>query len=306
MTNLFILPTRLGDAILTTGVLDKYKDEPSVIVSTPLTAPIFSGLPHLEKVILVGKKPWKKHWIEMWRKTNGRSWNRIIDLRGSILSYFLKAEKRHVWKQPSSKCHKVLQISQFIKSEVPLSPTLWISEKRLAENPFSRPTLAVAPTAGWAGKQWPIKNFVTLLQEFCSKNPRAQVAFFGAPNERNQLVPLLEALPSDQWVNTIGEDLLTVAARIKSAKLFIGNDSGLMHLSAAVRTPTIALFGPSNNKIYGPWSDQSPSPHRVVRDMPIPVRKIIQTSEDTHCYMETLSISKVQDVLTERWEIVHS
>ena len=40
---------------------------------------------------------------------------------------------------------------------------------------------------------------------------------------------------------------------MKKSNLFIGNDSGLMHLACACKLPTIALFGPTNDKVYGPW-----------------------------------------------------
>lgn len=301
MTNLFILPTRLGDAIFTTGVIDKYKEEPCIIVVAPLTAPLFADLPHLEKLIILGKRPWKKHWIDLWKETRGTSWNRIVDLRGSALSYLLKAKERYVWKQSPPLHHKVLQISQCMGSQTPLSPTLWFSQERLARTKFDRPTLAVAPVAGWIGKQWPINNFIKLLREFCKNNREAQVALFAAPNESEQVEPILRALPKDQCINTIGGHLLDSASLIRSSRLFIGNDSGLLHLSVAVNTPTIALFGPSNDKIYGPWSAKTPSPHRVLRAMPLPTKKIIQTPEDTTCYMEKLSIVEVGEVLHERW-----
>ena len=40
---------------------------------------------------------------------------------------------------------------------------------------------------------------------------------------------------------------------MKQSNLFIGNDSGLMHLAVACKLKTIALFGPTNDIIYGPW-----------------------------------------------------
>ena len=54
-------------------------------------------------------------------------------------------------------------------------------------------------------------------------------------------------------MEVIGYDLLTAAACLKQCQLFVGNDSGLMHLSAALGTPTLGLFGPGYEHIYGPW-----------------------------------------------------
>ena len=51
----------------------------------------------------------------------------------------------------------------------------------------------------------------------------------------------------------IGRDLQTVAACLKRARFYVGNDSGVMHLSAALGAPTLGLFGPGYPDIYGPW-----------------------------------------------------
>ena len=56
-------------------------------------------------------------------------------------------------------------------------------------------------------------------------------------------------------------DLLTAYALLKRARLFIGNDSGLMHLAAAAGAPTLGLFGPSDERLYAPWGPKA----RVLR-----------------------------------------
>jgi heptosyltransferase-3 len=305
MTNLFILPTCLGDAILTTGGIDQYKDQPSVIVTFPRSAAIFEDLPNLEKVLVMTKKPWKKHWFDIWQATRGRSWNRIVDVRGSAVSLLLQANKRYIWRHRADKIHKIYQISRCFGSKTPLPPTIWISEERLARMRPERPTLAVAPIPGWLGKQWPLENFITLLKLFCKTYPDAQVAIFAAPSEKPLVEPLLQALPKDQCVDTIGGHLLDSAALIKSSRLFLGNDSGLMHLSSAVRTPTIALFGPSNEHIYGPWSHLTPSPHRALRGDPF-TGNVRQVKEDKNCYMTSLNVAPVWEALQERWESLAS
>ena len=169
----------------------------------------------------------------------------------------------------------------------------------------NRPTLAVAPIPSWTGKQWPLENFITLLTTFCKTYPEAQVAIFAAPHEKAQVLPLLKALPQDQCVDTIGGHLLDSAALIQWSRVFIGNDSGLMHVSAAVKTPTIALFGPTDERLFGPWSDQIPSPHRVIRSGPFkgPWRGYMkQDPQDKNCYMADITVSDVWKVLQERWK----
>ncbi|MFN9926762.1 MAG: glycosyltransferase family 9 protein, partial [Phenylobacterium sp.] len=54
-------------------------------------------------------------------------------------------------------------------------------------------------------------------------------------------------------------DLVTAYACLKRARLFIGNDSGAMHLAAAAGCPTLGLFGPSDERLYAPWGPQTRS-----------------------------------------------
>ena len=52
-------------------------------------------------------------------------------------------------------------------------------------------------------------------------------------------------------------DLLTAAAALRRCALFIGNDTGLMHIAAAAGTPTLGLFGPSPIEQYAPWGSRT-------------------------------------------------
>jgi ADP-heptose:LPS heptosyltransferase len=64
--------------------------------------------------------------------------------------------------------------------------------------------------------------------------------------------PILDALPGAlNWVG--GKELLEVYALMELCSLYIGNDSGLMHLAAAADIPTLGLFGPSAEWRYRPW-----------------------------------------------------
>jgi heptosyltransferase-3 len=304
MANLFILPNFLGDTILITGILEQFKDEPCVLVGNKVTAPLFQDKPNVEQFIVVTKKPWKKDWLELWKGLRKQEWDCLIDFKGSLLPFLLKAQKRKLWKQADGTVPKVIHVSRALGFEETLSPKIWISPDRLqkAEKRLAgRPTLSVAPIANWKGKEWPLENYISLLLEFCKTHPEAQVAVFAAPHEKEKVIPLLKVLPENQCINTIGGDLLDSAAIIGASRLFLGNDSGLMHLSAALGTPALALFGPSNEKIYGPWSSESPSPHRTLRGEPF-VRHIPQVKEDTNCYMTALQISQVWETLQDMWE----
>jgi exopolysaccharide biosynthesis WecB/TagA/CpsF family protein len=87
----------------------------------------------------------------------------------------------------------------------------------------------------------------TLHQEF-----NAQIVFVGTPDDGAEKVLAAMHTPA---VDLTGKTSLTQLADVlRSADLYIGADSGVSHLAAAVRTPMLAIFGPSNHHAYAPWS----------------------------------------------------
>jgi ADP-heptose:LPS heptosyltransferase len=250
------------------------------------------------------------HWLHLWKACIGTAWDWVIDLRGSGLSYGLRTQKRSIWKQiPNDPRHKVEQLCACLG--IPLYGTkLWFSKEKetLAEQLIQKPTLALAPAANWVGKQWPILNFQAISEQFLNQFPGANIAVFCAPHERESLKPLLDAIdPKRLYDFTQGQYGLSQAgALIQACHLFLGNDSGLMHMSAAVSTPTIGLFGPSRENNYGPFEMPSTNPtHRVMR-IPLSYDELSQQDGFSHkaqtCFMEGLNSEDVWNAIQDKWE----
>jgi ADP-heptose:LPS heptosyltransferase len=127
--------------------------------------------------------------------------------------------------------------------------------------PESGPVLALGPTANWRGKQWPGERFAELAARLTRPGAPlagAHFAVFGGPGEELSAAPVLERLPREQTYDLVGKlSLLDVAACLKRCALYVGNDSGLMHMAAAVGIPTLGLFGPSRDGIYAPWGERA-------------------------------------------------
>jgi len=263
MKILFITANRLGDAVLSTGVLshlvERFPGARIAVICGPYAASLFAAVPGLARIIVLRKRPWNIHWLEAWRACVGTRWDLVVDLRNSIVSRMLGASRRAVRGRNSGQ-HKVIENAAVLGLQPPPSPYIWLSEQAEREAasiiPARSNVLALGPAANWPCKQWPAERFGVLANKLTSaEGPLvgAQILIVAGENERAGLAPLLQMVPPERRIELFGCDLLTVAACLKRARLFVGNDSGLMHLAAAMGVSVLGLFGPGREDIYGPW-----------------------------------------------------
>lgn len=105
-------------------------------------------------------------------------------------------------------------------------------------------------------KRWPKERFGRLA-DFLFNNNNASVILLGGPEEINLANDINESMNSNPLIMTGKTTLNQAAALIEKCRLFISNDSGLLHVACAVNTPAIGIFGPTNYKKTGPYSDSS-------------------------------------------------
>lgn len=260
---LFVTSTRIGDAVLSSGILahlvETRPEARFTIACGPAAASLFAGVPRLERVIVMAKGPYAAHWRRLWAACVGARWDAVIDLRRSALAWTLCARQRLRLSGPSGLAHRVVENAGVLGLDPPPAPHLWTlprhEEAATRLIPAGGPVLAVGPTANWRGKTWRMENFVELVARLTAPAAPfagARVAVFAAPGE--DAAPLLDALPPERRLPVTGEaDLLTVFAALKRCAFYVGNDSGLMHLAATAGAPTLGLFGPSREEHYAPW-----------------------------------------------------
>jgi ADP-heptose:LPS heptosyltransferase len=303
---LFITATRIGDAVLSSGLIKRLSDEiPNArftIVAGPVAAPLFADLPNLDRVIEFAKAKDGSHWFELWRQVRKTRWGLIVDLRGSGISRFLSTKRRAIWRKvPGERLHKVLEAARTLRIEdEPASPFLYTSpetEARAAEltSGFG-PILALAPAANWLGKTWPIERFTRVAMGLLGPDgpmKGGRLMVLGGPEDKKLARGLQDVVMRRQFIDLTEEgDLLTSYACLKKARLFIGNDSGTMHLAAAAGCPTLGLFGPSDEERYGPWGEAT----RVVRgprdyDQ---IRAVDPSFDQALCHMMDLPVETVE------------
>ncbi len=274
MKILFITSTRIGDAVLSTCLLQHlekvHPEARFTIACGALSAPLFEDFEKVDQLIALTSKKYGKHWIEIWTKAIGTKWDLVIDLRGSALAFLVRAKKRLIWRSKAVKKHRVEQLCDLLKGAgyeiTHPQPHLWLSTRRLQKIPSIKdsaevPIIAVAPLANWPGKEWPHSQMIDLLKRVHSKGgpfQGARFAFFAAPNEQDRLADFKSHFDEKDLIDVGGySHLLDVASLMKQCDFFIGNDSGLMHMAAALGLPTLGLFGPSYDMFYHPWGKKT-------------------------------------------------
>lgn len=269
MRLLFITATRIGDAVLTTGLLEHLRrTHPGLRVTVACgapSAPLFRSLPCLERLIVLEKRRWSLHWVRLWAEVVGQYWDIVVDLRRTGLPIFLRKGTQYRAPPPMPGRHRVVELAAALGLAEPPAPTVWLDDadrvKAARLIPAGGPVLAIGPAANWRGKQWRAERFADLVQRLTAPGgilPNARVAVFAAASERDQAQPVLDAVPAERRIDLVGAvDLPQAAACLQRSALFVGNDSGLMHLAAASGVPTLGLFGPSPDDRYAPWGPRA-------------------------------------------------
>ncbi len=122
--------------------------------------------------------------------------------------------------------------------------------------------LAVHPGSGGLRKCWPTERFIDVAQKLADIR-RMQVLWLVGPAEAEHTERFCTDLPT-RFVIMASVPLLVLAGVIQRARVYLGNDSGVTHLAAALGTPTLALFGPTSPERWAPQGELVTVLHRPV------------------------------------------
>lgn len=160
-----------------------------------------------------------------------------------------------------------------------------LSERGLERGRF----IHLHPASRWLFKCWPAEKFAALCDALVARG--WPLVLTSAPDAKEkalvaQILAQRAVLPAPSFDFSGRLTLEELAALTARARLFVGVDSAPMHIAAAQGTPTVAIFGPSGDKEWGPWN----VPHRVVASQNHPCRP---------CGKDGCEGSKVSRCLTE-------
>lgn len=134
----------------------------------------------------------------------------------------------------------------------------WLARRGLTK--ADHPIVALSPGAVGAGKAWPIGQFNELARSLAEDG--ASIWVLGGPNETS-LASQIAAAAGNRVRDLTGTDLRNAILALAASDVSVTNDSGLMHVSAAIGTPTVAIFGPTS-----PWHWKPLNPIAAVLEPP--------------------------------------
>jgi lipopolysaccharide heptosyltransferase II len=128
---------------------------------------------------------------------------------------------------------------------------------------LTRPFALFHPAAAFETKRWSAENFARVAEALAARG--LQTVSVVAPKEA-EVNAALVANSAAPVVALSDLSLPSVTALASRASLFVGNDSGLAHIAAAVGTPSVVIFGSSNVAHWRPWTSDTAARSEIVRE----------------------------------------
>ena len=295
MNLLFISSNRLGDAIINIQVLNKFiRQFPNIkvtIVSGSLPMPLYDDYSNIFSRMLLVKKKYSSHWINLYLKLRNQKFDYIIDFRSSPISYFLNSKNKNIFKMLKNKNIYNLIHHQF-DTDLNYDYSIQIRESRL-KNINDKNYACIAPFANWMPKEWPLTNFNKCC-EILLKLGISKIFVLGSKEDSKRFQPVNNN-NDIRIINKCGSNhLLDDFALLKKSSIFIGNDSGMMHLSSIANTPSICLFGPTDDNIYFPKLSEKSHLVRSAQSYRELTSHILNLNKYDKCLMNDISYDNVE------------
>ncbi len=264
---LFITLSNIGDLVMTTPLLEalhlSFPDHLIDIVADRRSSALLQPCPYRGRLIHKDKNAGLTGTWELVRTLRLYSYDVAVDLRTAFLTLLIRCGQRGFKRRGTSAGahavqHHFTALGAILGPHIEIpSPCLWLdpaasakASSLLSELPAER-RLVIAPGANWTGKIWPIDRYAALINQIDEDFDSVIVVGSSEDHELGQQLQKSATLP---LVNLAGRtSLLEAAACMAEARAFVGNDSGLGHMAAALNIPTLTVFGPGRPHRYRPW-----------------------------------------------------
>ena len=299
---LILKPSSLGDVVQALPVLRLIKRHlPSSEIHWWIDsrlAPLLEGDPDLAGVVRFERQRWAspRHWPEMWRSIRWlrqQAFDRVIDLqcllRSGLFAWLANGrlsigldEPREgargfydvTVRRPSALTHAVdWYLGVLPLLGVPVDGDFqWLPERPAVAQSVRRKWpvgkarwIVIQPGARWPNKRWPAESYAELVRLLAAAHPELQFVILGDAEDRS-LGKLIARVNAARCLDlTGGVSLPEVVEWIRLSQLMVTNDTGPMHIAAALGKPVVALFGPTEPRRTGPYHQLE---HVVRIDLP--------------------------------------
>ena len=116
--------------------------------------------------------------------------------------------------------------------------------------------IAIHPGSGSNAKNWPLERFAELATRWLGAEENRRLLLVGGEADEDRVAQLAAELPSQKISLATNRPLPELAGILQNCALFVGHDSGISHLAAAVGAPSLLLFGPTDPAIWAPANRQ--------------------------------------------------
>ncbi len=264
MKILFICSNLIGDTILSSGAINHFinqnQEAKLTFVVGPTAAPLLKNYKNIENIIIFKKRKLNLHWLEILQKTYSTKWDIVVDFRSSVLSLLLKNNKKYIFKKNHS-VHHIEQLNSSFGFEcsnlfIPTSDHEANKVNNHLSSSFKH--VVIFPGGNWTPKLWSAESYNETMKLLIDKCDKIKFILVGSLEEKKKFYNLLiKDIKEDLIIDLFGYNLTLTSAYMKKSDVFVGNDSGLMHLAVASKLRVISLFGPTNDDVYGPYGDKN-------------------------------------------------
>lgn len=277
---LFITLSNIGDVILTLPSLDYLRMSLPAAHITVMVGPrpkeIFEGNPAVERVIVYDKRSRLREKIRLFSRLKKEGFDAVVDLRNTFFGAFLPARSKtspflrlprgikHMKERHLYRTRRV--VSGILGKETPAQAAqaacLFIRpedrervEGVLKINSITAEDKLVVVSAGARShiKRWQRQKFSELIS-CLSAEPGIKIVLVGDKEDAQVNRQISESLGNRALDLSSGTTIGQLACLLEKARLVLTNDSAVLHLASYLDRPVIAIFGPTNEQKYGPWS----------------------------------------------------
>ena len=263
----------IGDAVLSTSVIQPlrrhFPDAHITFLVGPQASDLLATEPNIDAVIVYDNRGEHTGWkgrLRLIKTLRVDKFDLVVNLRDSLTARCIGAEHWGMVRGESNR-HAVTRYLEVLQRHgvdtTDAHPHLQLTEAEQAMaysflseagSISERLLIGIHPGGNWVYKLWDVEKYALVANALC-KEQNTSILLFAGPNERElqaQVANMMDVSPI--LVET--ENLRHLAALISACDVYIGNDTGPMHIAAAVDTPVVALFGSTNPIRSGPYGEK--------------------------------------------------